>query len=625
MPASTPLVLSGVAFTWPDGTPAPRPALDLLVPPAARRSSASTAPASPRSCGSSPASSRRPRARPRRRPGRLPAAGPHPRPDAPSSTSSASPRPCARCARIEAGSVDPADYDAVGDDWDVEERAVATLARLGLPDDVLDRRLGELSGGEVVQLGLARLLLAGPTCCCSTSRPTTSTPRARARLLDLARPWRARCSWSATTVSCSSTSTGSATCATARCAGTAAAGRRTPSRSRPSRRPPSRRSSRRASDVRRQQADRRRPSGCWPSAAAGRAQRRAHQHGQGRPGLLARTARRRTPRSYRRVHDERLERARERLDAGRVPAARGPRDPRRPARHRGAARAGRADHPRPGPAHRRARSTSTSAAPTGSRWSGPTARARRRCCTRSPGCSRRAAGTVAYAGAGRAAPPAPRRARRRPQRLRQRPAARPASTDRGARRAGPLPVPRRAADRPAGTLSGGERFRASLAAGAAGRPGAAAAAARRADQQPRPRVVRRPGVGAGRPTAARCSWSATTRRSSTTSASTGPWGSGSWRDELLPCDAGETQAVLLTGRRRGRRRHRCLAEILGRPSDSSRSVSVTPTVTRPTCARRRAVEALTPATRQRAASGRGRGTAPTGAGRRDAVEVPGSP
>ena len=37
--------------------------------------------------------------------------------------------------RLDAGSGDPADLDAVGDDWDVEERATAELDRLGLPSD----------------------------------------------------------------------------------------------------------------------------------------------------------------------------------------------------------------------------------------------------------------------------------------------------------------------------------------------------------------------------------------------------------------------------------------------------------------------------------------------------------
>lgn len=63
---------------------------------------------------------------------------------------------------VEAGSVDQRHFDLIGVDWDVEERARAELARLGLPDDVLTRRTGELSGGELVQLGLARLLLRRP-------------------------------------------------------------------------------------------------------------------------------------------------------------------------------------------------------------------------------------------------------------------------------------------------------------------------------------------------------------------------------------------------------------------------------------------------------------------------------
>jgi len=63
---------------------------------------------------------------------------------------------------IERGDTDPAHFDAVGDDWDAEERAQAELDRLGLPGDVLDRRLGELSGGEVMRLALAGLVLQRP-------------------------------------------------------------------------------------------------------------------------------------------------------------------------------------------------------------------------------------------------------------------------------------------------------------------------------------------------------------------------------------------------------------------------------------------------------------------------------
>ncbi|MGC7229081.1 ATP-binding cassette domain-containing protein, partial [Mycobacteroides abscessus] len=63
---------------------------------------------------------------------------------------------------IENGSTDQTDFDTVGDDWDVAERVRAELDRLGLPAAVLDRTLGELSGGEVIRLGLARLLLRRP-------------------------------------------------------------------------------------------------------------------------------------------------------------------------------------------------------------------------------------------------------------------------------------------------------------------------------------------------------------------------------------------------------------------------------------------------------------------------------
>jgi len=53
-------------------------------------------------------------------------------------------------------------FAAIGDDWDVEERSRAQLDRLGLGHLDLDRRLGSLSGGEVVSLGLAAQLLQQP-------------------------------------------------------------------------------------------------------------------------------------------------------------------------------------------------------------------------------------------------------------------------------------------------------------------------------------------------------------------------------------------------------------------------------------------------------------------------------
>ncbi|MFH8973660.1 ABC-F family ATP-binding cassette domain-containing protein [Streptomyces sp. NPDC017890] len=63
---------------------------------------------------------------------------------------------------IEAGDVAEEHFETVGDDWDVEERALATLGELGLGHVGLDRTVGEVSGGESVLLRLASLLLRRP-------------------------------------------------------------------------------------------------------------------------------------------------------------------------------------------------------------------------------------------------------------------------------------------------------------------------------------------------------------------------------------------------------------------------------------------------------------------------------
>ncbi|MFF9124101.1 ABC-F family ATP-binding cassette domain-containing protein [Streptomyces sp. NPDC014889] len=63
---------------------------------------------------------------------------------------------------IEAGDVAEEHFETVGDDWDVEERALATLGELGLGRIDLDRTVGEVSGGESVLLRLAALLLRRP-------------------------------------------------------------------------------------------------------------------------------------------------------------------------------------------------------------------------------------------------------------------------------------------------------------------------------------------------------------------------------------------------------------------------------------------------------------------------------
>ncbi len=63
---------------------------------------------------------------------------------------------------IENGDASEANFAAVGDDWDVEERARAALDQLGLQAIDLDRTVGEVSGGESVLLRLAALLLRRP-------------------------------------------------------------------------------------------------------------------------------------------------------------------------------------------------------------------------------------------------------------------------------------------------------------------------------------------------------------------------------------------------------------------------------------------------------------------------------
>ena len=91
---------------------------------------------------------------------------------------------------IEAGDVAPARFDEVGDDWDIEARAHAALAEAGLAPDMLDRRVGELSGGEAMLAALTgiRLRRAAITL---LDEPTNNLDRdARARVYDLVRAWR---------------------------------------------------------------------------------------------------------------------------------------------------------------------------------------------------------------------------------------------------------------------------------------------------------------------------------------------------------------------------------------------------------------------------------------------------
>lgn len=63
---------------------------------------------------------------------------------------------------IESGEVDEELFAAVGEAWDAEEQARQMLDRLGLRHVDLDRAVGSLSGGEAVLVGLSALLLRRP-------------------------------------------------------------------------------------------------------------------------------------------------------------------------------------------------------------------------------------------------------------------------------------------------------------------------------------------------------------------------------------------------------------------------------------------------------------------------------
>ena len=85
---------------------------------------------------------------------------------------------------VDRGDVREEHLATIGTDWDIEERAAATLGRLGLGDVSLDRTIGEISGGEAVLLRLAALLLARPDILL-LDEPTNSLDAvARARLYD---------------------------------------------------------------------------------------------------------------------------------------------------------------------------------------------------------------------------------------------------------------------------------------------------------------------------------------------------------------------------------------------------------------------------------------------------------
>ncbi|MEU8570413.1 ABC-F family ATP-binding cassette domain-containing protein [Streptomyces pathocidini] len=90
---------------------------------------------------------------------------------------------------IEGGDASEEHFTAVGDDWDVEERARAALDQLGLAHIGLDRTIGEVSGGESVLLRLAALLLRRPDVLLLDEPTNNLDLDARRRLYDTVASW----------------------------------------------------------------------------------------------------------------------------------------------------------------------------------------------------------------------------------------------------------------------------------------------------------------------------------------------------------------------------------------------------------------------------------------------------
>ena len=90
---------------------------------------------------------------------------------------------------IEAGETGEAAFAEVGDDWDVEERARAWLDRLGLGGVGLDDRVERLSGGETLLVALAALFLRRPDIMLLDEPTNNLDLDARRRLYEAVASW----------------------------------------------------------------------------------------------------------------------------------------------------------------------------------------------------------------------------------------------------------------------------------------------------------------------------------------------------------------------------------------------------------------------------------------------------
>lgn len=90
---------------------------------------------------------------------------------------------------ILTGKADAVDFDLLDGDWNLRERIVATLGRLGLDDVSLQRRLSTFSGGEAMSLALAAKLLQNPDVLLLDEPSNHLDRAARRRLHDALADW----------------------------------------------------------------------------------------------------------------------------------------------------------------------------------------------------------------------------------------------------------------------------------------------------------------------------------------------------------------------------------------------------------------------------------------------------
>ncbi|MNK17358.1 putative ABC transporter ATP-binding protein YheS [compost metagenome] len=93
-------------------------------------------------------------------------------------------------ARIEAGSIDPADFSVVGERWNIREQLRAQWQQLGLPALDPARPAASLSGGQAMQVALGGALLSQADGLILDEPSNHLDAHHRTRLLDALAQWR---------------------------------------------------------------------------------------------------------------------------------------------------------------------------------------------------------------------------------------------------------------------------------------------------------------------------------------------------------------------------------------------------------------------------------------------------